>query len=265
MRARRAITALTIPVVALLGLTACQSDDAAAPASSASEGATATATEDSGSQPAVLSAEDFVARTTAAITAAGSVHMDVTTTDATQSIQVAADLVFGSDAQQLRMTMDVEGVAAEIRIVDGIQYVSLGEMTGGKFVAVDPASGTDPFGGAFDALIGEMDPTGGIADLDGAISTIAPEGDPVELDGVQTQPYRLELDTAALQAAMAADGTADETLPTEMSVLYWVGVEDDLIRKMTIDQDGSVVEMLYSGWGSDLTVVAPTAEEITAL
>lgn len=264
MRARRAITALTIPVVALLGLTACQSDDAAAPASSASEGATATATEDSGSQSAVLSAEDFVARTTAAITAAGSVQMAVTTSDASQSMQIAADLVFGADAQQLRMTMDIEGVAAELRIVDGIQYVSLGDMTGGKFVAVDPASGTDPFGGAFDSLIGEMDPTGGIADLEGAISSVAPEGDPVELDGVQAQPYRLELDTAALQTAMAADG-ATETLPAEMSVLYWVGVDDDLIRKMSIDQDGSVVEILYSGWGSDLTVVAPTAEEITTL
>ncbi|GAA3815522.1 LppX_LprAFG lipoprotein [Cellulomonas soli] len=263
MRARRAITALTIPVVALLGLSACQSDDAAAPASSASEGATAAATEDSGS--AVLSAEDFVARTTAAITAAGSVQMAVTTTDATQSMQVNADLVFGGDAQKLRMTMDVEGVATEIRIVDGIQYVSLGEMTGGKFVAVDPASGTDPFGGAFDALIGEMDPTGGIADLEGAIRSIAPEGDPVELDGVQAQPYRLELDTAALQAAMAADGSTAETMPAEMSVVYWIGVDDDLIRKMSIDQDGSVVEMLYSGWGSDLTVVAPTAEEITTL
>lgn len=262
MRLVRGIAVLSVASVGVLGLAACSSG-ADAPASSSaatSEGEKAPA-KDSSSD---LTAENFVQRITDAQLAAGSVTMATSTSVEGTTMDMTGDVVFKDGSQNLAMTMTVPGSGEmQIRFVDGVFYMNLGELSQNKFVAIDPADESNPMASQFEGLTEQMDPTASVEALDGAITSVEKDGDPVDVDGVKAQPYTVVVDTTKLTGSMAEQAeAAGAALPETLTYQYWID-GDDLMRKVVMDLMGTSMEMTFSHWGEDLQVVAPSAEEIS--
>ncbi|MEK8226830.1 hypothetical protein NKG05_13200 [Oerskovia sp. M15] len=171
---------------------------------------------------------------------------------------MAGDIVFTDGSQNLAMTMTVPGSGEmQIRVVDGIFYLNLGETSQNKFVAIDPADESNPMASAFDGLTEQMDPSASVEALEGAIVSVEKDGDPVDIDGVKAQPYTVVVDTTKLTGSMKEQAdAAGSALPETLTYQYWIDA-DDLMRKVVMDVQGSVMEMTFSNWGEDLQVVAP--------
>jgi hypothetical protein len=258
MRITRGLAALSVATVAVLGLTACSSDSegAGSDRSASSEQTAEEVVEETG-----FTADDFAKRVTLAAIEAGSVTMTMSTTTQGVTMDMTADVVFTDSSQNMRATADMDGTSFDMLVVDGVIYMSMGELTGGKYIAIDPNDATDPMASSFSGITDQLDPTSSIKALDGAIVSIEKSGEPEEIDGVQAQPYTVVVDTTKMNNPAAAD-LPEGTLPAEISYEYWVG-PDDLMRKVVMDAAGTSIEMLMTGWGEPLEIVAPTADQIT--
>lgn len=266
MRARRAITALTIPLMALVGLTACQSGEGSSPADASAPAAEVVPAVD------LLTVQDLDARMRSASQAAHSARMSMTMTGEGLDMTTQSEFVLDGEAVGLHQVIDVAGETMEMTVVDGLVYMNMGEATGGLFVVLDPATDADLMGGSLEAFTGQVDPAAMFAGAEDVMVSFEADGDPVELDGVQTQPYVAVIDTAkaleassALLPAGADSADVAAAMPAQLTYHLWLGVEDDLLRKMTFEMQGLSMEALYTGWGSDIQITAPPADQITDL
>jgi hypothetical protein len=95
------------------------------------------------------------------------------------------------------------------------------------------------------------------------------------VDGVDVTHYRASIDLAKAAKQKGVPQTAVDRLrqsgaPEKLPVEVWIGDDDGLPRKMTLDYDaktqGSPVStkmtMTFSDWGSDVAVEAPPADEV---
>lgn len=263
MRVTRATAVLSLATAAVIGLSACSSGGDDKPERGAES--TTAAEETVEAADFDLTADDVVARITAASQAAGTVSMEMTTDTAGQSMSATGVLRYGDSAQEMAMTMDVPdaGGAVELRVVDGMVYMSMAELTEGKFLQIDPADTSNPLAAAFAPMMAQMDPTSQLGTYEGAILSFEKSGEPEEVGGALAQPYTMTIDSAvALEAMGGAAGGAD--LPAELTSTYWVD-GDDLIRRVQSESAGATVDMTMSGWGEPVEITAPTADQITEL
>lgn len=267
MRARRAITALTIPLMALIGLTACQSGDGSTPAD-----ASAPAAAEVVPAAELVTAHDLDARMRAASQTAGSGRLVMTMSGEGLDMTSQSEFVLDGQTIAMHQAIDMAGETIEIVIVDGLVYMNMGEASGGLFVVLDPATDGDLLGGSLDALTGQVDPGAMFAGSEDLLVSFEPDGDPIELDGVQAQPYVAVIDTAkaletssALLPAGVDSAEVAAAMPAELTYHLWLGVDDDLLRKLTFDAMGISTEALYTGWGSDIQISAPPVDQVTQL
>jgi hypothetical protein len=263
MRVTRATAVLSLATAAVIGLSACSSDGGDKPergseSTTAAEEVVETADFD-------LTADDFVARITAASQAAGTVSMEMTTGAADQTMSATGVLRYGEGSQEMALTMEAPdaGGTIELRVVGGMIYMSMAELTEGKFIQIDPADTSNPLAASFAPMMEQMDPTAQLSGYEGAILSVEKSGEPEEVGGALAQPYTMTIDSA--KALAATGGSAEAAgLPAELTTTYWVD-GDDLIRRMQSDTAGTTVDMTMSGWGEPVEIVAPTADEITEL
>lgn len=263
MRLVRGIAVLSVASVGVLGLAACSSGSdapASSPSAAASDGEKTPAKESASD----LTPENFVQRITDAQVAAGSVTMATSTAVEGTTMDMTGDIVFTDTSQNLAMTMTVPGSEEmQVRFIDGIFYMNMGELSQNKFVAIDPADESNPMASSFEGLTEQMDPSASVEALQGAITSVEKDGEPVDVDGVEAQPYTVVVDTTKLTGPMKEQAeAAGSALPETLTYQYWIDAED-LMRKVVMDIQGATMEMTFSNWGEDLQVVAPSAEEIS--
>lgn len=220
---------------------------------------------------AAVTVENF-----AEIVAAGQADLDPVSCTFSMTSTVARVTLTGSGAMQMQadgtpamtMTMTVPDAGeAEMRLVGGLIYMNMGELTGGKWVALDPA----------DATIGmpelpEIDPARDVADLAPALVSVTEVGAPESLDGVEVRQYKVVVDLAKvtgtmreqLDKSLATLRDAGAEVPTELTYHYWLGA-DGLPRKMSVDVADTQTEMTFADWGKPVEVLAPAADEVVEL
>ncbi|KQT96608.1 hypothetical protein [Sanguibacter sp. Leaf3] len=281
MRIARGIAVLSVASIGVFGLTACSDDstdtkdtssvigggssdsssDDAATDDAATDGADEA--DDSGSASGDLTTDDFAERLTAATIEAGSYSLDMTTEAAGTSSTISADVELVDNTTNMSMTMDAQGVAMEIRIVDAIFYMNLGDMSGGKFVKIDPADESNPLAGQFDGIESQLDPTKSLEGFEGAFTKVEKVGEPVDVDGVQAQQYTVVVDTTQVTGDLKEQAeAAGGTLPPELTYEYWIDDQDRMVRT-TSEIAGATVDMTFSGWGEDFGITAPGEDEIS--
>lgn len=161
------------------------------------------------------------------------------------------------------MTMSMPGLGdMEIRLVEGVLYMNMGAMTENKFVVVDTEQG--PMAEQFGPMLGQMDPRRQIELFEEALVEIEQEGEAEQIDGVEATPYRLVLDTETIVSASGAneEDLQGVDLPETLEFIMFVG-EDDLPRRIVMDMMGTASTIDFSGWGDDVEISAPGADEIT--
>jgi hypothetical protein len=266
MRVSRGIAVLSVTAAAVLGLTACSSDagtKADKPAAEASSPAEEVSEAESDFD---LTAEDFVARVTTASQAAGTLTMQMTTTAAGTTTDATGVIRYVDGAgQEMTMVTTVPDVGdVEIRVVGGMVYMSMGELTGGKFIQVDPADTSNPLAASFQGMSGQLDPTGALSQMEGAVVSVEKAGEPEEVGGALAQPYTMVIDTAAASAAMSSELAGAASLPPQMSYTYWIDA-DDLMRRMSAELPSGSIDATFTGWGEPVDIVAPSADQITEM
>lgn len=274
MRIARGVAVLSVASIGVFGLTACSDDsdtskdtttvtDGSATEDTSSDYATTDTSDDSAASSEDLTTENFAQRITAATIEAGSYSLDMTTDAAGASSTISADVELVDSTTNMAMTMDAQGVAMEIRIVDAIFYMNLGDLSGGKFVKVDPADPSNPLAGQFDGLESQLDPTKSLEGFEGAFTSVEKVGEPVDVDGVQAQQYTVVVDTTKISGPLADQAeAAGSALPPELTYEYWIDAQDRMVRT-TSEVSGATVDMTFSGWGEDFGITAPGDDEIS--
>jgi outer membrane lipoprotein-sorting protein len=190
------------------------------------------------------SPQQFLARLEAATSEADSVSM-----------KISGDLKRGSGRARLTddpassFHLNADDGSTDLIVVDGIVYARDGGDSAARWQTVPAEEAT--------GLADGFTPSGTFhAMREGAKSVVA-KG-PEELQGTPTTKYELTLDTVA---AGAASGVTPSPGTPDTVYSIWVG-DDDLMRRVSVDLEGSTLVVDYSGWGEPVEVVAPPADQV---
>jgi hypothetical protein len=189
----------------------------------------------------------------------------MTTAHATMSgdmgsqISGEGDVDYGGDTPSSAMT--VSGMAgsddAEVRLVDGVMYMNLGELSKGKFWKLDLSDPNSPFG----ALGSQLDVKSSVALLEKGMTSVEYVGAEDGLDH-----YTATVDTQVLLGAMGPEASAGTSgLPKSLDYDIWLD-DDNRVNKLsfTMGKLGSM-EMELSDFGKDVTIEAPPADQVTKM
>lgn len=267
MRRSRRLLAAPATVVLLGALAACGGSASGASAGSPTLEPTAVA-EEPQVEVVDLTPADLV-EAIAATGRAGATY-DFTMTTVGQFLELQAGgsaRVDDAGETSIAMVMSSPQTGdAELRLVDGLVYLSLGEATQGKFLQIDPNDPSDPLAPLAGDLADQADPTKGMAKTEAAIIGMTKSGEPRQMDGVLAQPYEVVMDLAKLppeaRAGFAEAEAAGVPLPPTLTYVYWIG-PDNLIRMLSVDLAGTSTELTFMNWGDGAPVSVPSADQIT--
>jgi hypothetical protein len=264
-----------------VGLAAC-SDDAGSgdTSSSATDESTDDGTEESattdegteeGEEPAEaslteLSAGEFYPTVMEAMREAESFAFETTSGAAGQTQTMTGQASFGDDGVEMQAS-STGAQAMEMILVDQAMYMKSPALgAGDKWLKIDLSDPSSLFG-----MIGKAtDPEVMFKALEAPrkLELIGSE----EVDGVETNHYRITLDPAKYLEAMEFPAAMADMLPDEMVTEMWVDA-DDLPRKFTQSMQVPAVgggeptttttEGTYSDFGTDVEIEAPPASQVT--
>ena len=244
-------------------------------ASSGGETGTTPGTGEQGASSALTQAT-FVERVGAAQESVTTMHMEASYSGALAETLGLSGMTTPVDvdmsdpeAPRMAMSMDVDGMKLSMILVDQTYYMSMGELTEGKYVkSSEEELMGDSMMGSFQSMTGSVDPK---AQLDGykdAIVSFEASGSDV-IAGTDVDLYTLVLDPAKVTGPQAAQ--LDPELMAElgelgeMTVVYALDDTDRAHRAevtMTLDGQELVSTSEFSRWGEDLGIEAPPADQI---
>lgn len=265
MRSSRRLLALPATVALAWVLAACGGASPAGEDAAPSESVSAPTTAEP--ETVELTAANLLETLTAAQENASSFDFTMSMSAAGQVIEASGSAAITGGTQEFAMTMAIPDMGEmEVRVVDGLVYMNMGEATGGKFLEIDPSDASNPLAASIGDITGDLDPTKGIAGQQAAIVSVTKKGEPAQLDGVEAQPYEVVIDPSKVTGP-AADKFAEAealgvTLPETFVYTFWVG-PDGLLYQVAFDLLGTQTEMTYSNWGDGTAITAPPADQIT--
>ncbi|WP_028636857.1 LppX_LprAFG lipoprotein [Nocardioides sp. URHA0032] len=270
-RAVRRTAAATIAVLALGGLAACNSDDkTTATDPSASDSSTGAALASSLSEGDTVDPAEFVQTVEDGVKASTTAHMTMDiSAGAAGKITAEGDVDYTSTPPSMAMTMTLPAAAAaagdmDIRMVDGVMYLSIGQLTQGKFWKIDPSDPNGPLAAmGMDKMMDQMDPGKALELMKGGISKVTYVGAEDGLDH-----YALTIDMKKMMASMGADlpEAAQSQLPDSVTYDLWLD-DQNRFTKMSMDNlpmggSDASMEMTVSDWGKAVDIQAPPADQV---
>ncbi|WP_439383469.1 hypothetical protein [Amycolatopsis lexingtonensis] len=208
-----------------------------------------------------------------------------------QTMSATGAMAFDGANTKFSMTSTAAGQTTEMRMVDKVMYIKLpadqqAQMGTDKSWAKISADGTDPIsqamGSALSQSAEQSDPSKILEQVSKAGRIIS--SDQTELNGVQVNHYKVELDVAKAidqftgQVPAAARDQINEKLKgkdLKIPAELWLD-KDNLPVQVTMDQ-GPMMQamgapagdakftMKYSDWGTQVDVTAPPAEQVVDL
>ena len=267
----RRVAAATVSVLALGGLAAC-GDDSGDSDKEASEPTSQVAGQSEGDleEGDQVDPAEFVTTITDGLEASTTAHVTMTMSlGPSGEMNAEGDLDYTTDPPNVAMTMTspMGGGDMDIRMVDGIMYLSMGELTQGKFIKIDPSDPKGPMAGlGMDGMLDQMDPGKALKNLEGGISEVTFVG---EEDGLDH--YALSVDMQAMLDQMGNDlpPSVESEMPESLTYDLWLD-DEGRFTKMSMDDlpmagaSGSM-EMTVSDWGADVDIEAPAPSQVTEM
>jgi hypothetical protein len=265
---RRAAAGAAAPVLAL-ALVACSggSEDAAEP-DSASTSSEAAAAEESPAAETVAEGEEvdreqFLADLQAGVEGTETAKMRMTMDIPGQKVTSEGQVDYTTEPPNMSMTMDnpgAEGQTLDMRIVDEVVYLNMGQLSGGKFIKMRTDAKNSPLGD-LDELTGSMDAVDSLQGFSDGAKSVTFIGEE-ELDGQQLSHYRLTLDTSQVDSLEGAGGD----VPKEVDYDLWLDDENRIAQaKLNLGkQTGSMTVELYD-YDEPVDITAPKKSDITTM
>ena len=257
---RRVVAAAVLPL-ALSGLAACSGGSGEGEPS----GSAAPAGEGSGEEPAAeapaegeeVDGQEFLADLEAgfeeASTARFGMEMDAQGSPLTADGRV--DYATNPPTMDVTLSMPSAGMErVQMVLVDGVMYLQLPQLGGGKFVRYDLSDRTSPMG---DQLARQMDPRASFESLGKGLTSVTYLGEE-DVAGEGLDKYELAVDTAKMDAQDA------QGLPRQVDYLLWVD-DEMLMRQLEVTVQGSTVTMTMSEWGEPVNIKAPAASKVVEM
>ena len=263
---RRSLAALALPLL-LGGLAACGSDDEApdpaASSSSATESEESSEAESGDEVDKAAFIDDLKAGLEASTTAQMTMHMDM----GGQAVHADGEVDYSTTPPQMAMTMETPAAAGqsiEMRMVDGIIYMNMGQMTNNKFVSFD-LSDADSLPPGMDQLTSNLDPLGAAMDgFEKGVESVVFVGDE-EVDGDDLGHYEVKVDASKLEQFKQFPVDRQEQMPKEVVYDMWLDDQNrmrKLATTMEVEANAVTVEVALSEWGEPVDIAAPPASEI---
>lgn len=259
--ARRTLAALAATPLLLAGLTACGDNDqttATDPAGTSAQGAPAADLE-AGDD---VDPGEFTDRLAAGFENMTTAHVTMTADLGTAgSTTGEGDADYSADRPAVAMTMSSDmlpgGDGMDVRLVDGVLYLDLGALSKDKFWKLDLDDPDSPFG----AMGAQLDPRSSIGLLEKGLESVTYVGDE---DGLAH--YEASVEPEALLDAMGPTGAAGGAdLPNSFDYDIWLDDQDRVTRLTSTMGDLGSVEMTMSDFGSDVSIEAPPADQVTEM
>lgn len=176
-----------------------------------------------------------------------------------------------------------EAVGVELIMIDKTMYMSMGQLTGGKYVKITMEDLAKQVGVDIDQL---TDPTAQVARAKDAIVKVTCVGRE-DVSGTQAAHLKITMDSAKTlelatgKATTGASGTAATSgttgpastsgaaslpsgVPATMDTEMWV-TSDNRPVKVVSGTDEAKMTMTYSKWGEPVTIETPPSASVTAL
>lgn len=196
---------------------------------------------------------------------AKSAHIDMSMDMGGQSVDAQGDVAVGESAADSAMTMSMDmgsSMKFDMRLVDQVFYMNMGQMTEGKFIKIDLTDESNPFAKQYGQIMDQMDPSKQMEQFKEALKSFEKKGEPQKLDGVEAQPYVVTVDTSKIKAFADLPDAAASQVPDTIVYTMFVG-PDSLPRRIETEVAGAKTTMDYSKWGEPVDIKAPSASEIS--
>jgi hypothetical protein len=251
---RKLSSLVAVVLLAGLSLSACGDKDD-------KEGADSKPESSSSASDAKLTKDNFATVIGAAMTKAGSAHVEMKGGVGGQSLEGSGDQKVGDKPADsaIALKMDVAGSEMEIRLVDKVIYLGMGQMSGNKFFKVDLKDKSNPLVSQFGQFTDQADLATQFKVFQEALTGFEQKGESKEIDGVTTTPYDITVDSAKMTKATGKDAS---NLPKELTYTFFIGT-DNLVRRMVVEVSGVGMTADYSKWGEPVDIKAPPASEIS--
>jgi hypothetical protein len=278
---RRTLAAAAISPLLLTGLAACGGDDSGSaasgsdsPAASTSGGTQVLADVSEGDE---VAPQDFVDAVRQGLEASTTAHMTMDLAlGSAGTMKGQGDVDYTTTPPEMAMTMTLPsamspgGSAAwDMRLVDGVMYLSAGQLTGGKFWKIDPSDKNNPLGASgIGGMLDQLNPAAAMEKLGSAIDEVTYVGQE-DVDGRSLDHYTLTLDMAAALKSLGNGSLpqgAQGQLPKSLTYDTWLD-DQGRVGKMTMELpiagSTSTMEMEMTDWGEDVDISAPPSDQIT--
>lgn len=160
---------------------------------------------------------------------------------------------------EMELTVDVQGQSLDLRMVDGLIYVSGPPVTpAGKWLEADPQDPKDPMAQQFAGLTRSGDLNTTFDAFEAGLREVEHVGEE-EIDGENTHHYLFTVDAA--KAAEAQGQAPVPGTPEEITYDVWL-TEDDLMRRVAFELGPVKAVIDATEWGEPVDVEAPPAGDI---
>jgi hypothetical protein len=265
---RRAAAGAAAPVLAL-ALVACSggSEDAAEPESSSSVSDEVVPEESAEAETVAegeeVDREQFLADLQTGLEGVETAKMRMTMDLPGQKVTAEGQVDYTSEPPNMSMTMDnpgAQGESMDMRIVDEVVYINLGQLSGGKFIKMPTDAKNSPLGD-LDELTGSMDAVDSLQGFSDGAKSVTFVGEE-DVDGQELSHYRLTLDTSQVESF---EGAGDD-VPKEVDYDLWLDDENRIVQaKLNLGkQTGSMTVDLYD-YDEPVDITAPKKSDITTM
>lgn len=263
---RRAVVRRRLAVVAvapLLALTAACGGDSGSGTAESGSGEDSSASSEESAEPEIHDKETLLPALRAAFEDEASSRVQVTMTGGAE-ISIDGRSVVSEDSadSEMEMSMEVQGQQIDMRMVDGLIYISGAPMTEqGKWFEIDPSDAKDPMAEQFAGLAEAGDLNSTFDAFEAGLRDVKHVG-AEEIDGEPVEHYVLTIDAAA--AGEVQGVPMQPGMPEQLEYDLYL-TEDDLMRRVEFDLGGVAAVIDATEWGEEVDVEAPAKSDIVQM
>jgi hypothetical protein len=249
---RKAAVAAALPL-ALGSLAACGNNDSAV-----------TADDPAASQPkdgSSVNSADFLAMMKAAAKKTTTDKVQMTVDAAGQTITMNGEMDLTGDKPAVEMKMDMSSAGldqVEMRLVDGVMYMNMGQMTNGKWVKFDLDDPDSPLG-SLSSSLDNLDP----AQMVGKLGPDAFRHVTYVGSDATGRHYKATLVSAKTSVLKGLPSSVTANLPKTAAYDTWLDSEGRLAKFVVLLPKTTKMTATYSDYGVDLDITAPDPSQVT--
>jgi hypothetical protein len=262
---RRTAVAAVLPL-ALGSLAACGSNnDSSATAGDPGAAASSSPTDKAAAEPqagSTVSSTDFLAlmKTAAQKNTTDKVAMTIDTSGG-QSVTMKGEMDLTGDKPAVQMNMDMSSAGldqVEMRLVDGVMYMNMGQLTQGKFVKFDLSDPKSPLG-SLSSSLDNLDPAQMVGQLHAnAFRHVTYVG-----SDAAGRHYKATLVSKNSAMVKGLPASALASLPKTIAYDVWLDSEGRFAKFQVLLPKTSRMTATYSDYGIDLHITAPDPSQVT--